>query len=105
MATTSDSAKATWAVASLPSKVTYVLSAAVFACASAIVATVIRCSSMGPFRDGPTLRPPVERATDVPPDSRDRRGTCQDGPSIGSDTWSVRATRQVARDVAAVGRW
>src|SRR5215470_17241836 len=104
MATTSDSAKATWAVASLPSSVTYVLSAAVFACAIVVVATVIRRSSMDPLRDGPTLRLPVERATDVPSDSRDRRGTCQDTPSIDSGTWGVRLTRHEFHDVAAVGR-
>src|SRR5215467_13392946 len=75
MATTSDSAKATWAVASLPSSVTYVLSANVFACAIAVVTTVIRCSSMGPPRGGPPVRPAARRATDVPPETRARRGS------------------------------
>src|SRR5262252_739598 len=56
------------------------------------------------FETGATLRPSVERATDVPPDNRDRRGTCQDTLSIDLGTWSVRLTRQVSHDVATVRR-
>src|SRR5215470_4676852 len=104
MATTSDSAKATWAVASLPSSVTYVLSADVFACAIAVVTTVIRCSSMGRPRGGPPVRPAARRATDVPPETRARRGACQDAPSIDLGTWSIRPIPQPSRHVAAVGR-
>src|SRR5215470_10082183 len=104
MATTSDSAKATWAVASLPSSVTYVLSADVSACAIAVETTVICCSSMGPLGGDPAVRPAARRATDVPAESKARRGACQDAPSIDLGTWSVRPIRQPSDDVAAVGR-